>query len=754
MTNATNSTIGAAGEDRNSQPTPRTDILSIVRRRMFTFIAVAAVVYVVVLAALFVIPVKYLATSSIIVAEQTASPDGTQPIGADKLGDPADLESQILLVKAPRLLRLVVERPDVQAALVPGCQPGGADASACPTTPKVQDKLIDEMQQHYAIAAVGRSRVITIGYDSGSPLIAQTLSNALTITFLNDRREAWVDSSQNSALSLKKDQQELSQSLKADEDQIRAFRAKNGLIRGSIAPIGSERLSSMSQSLVAAEAAKADAAAKMDEVEKAAKGNVTDSPTVMANHTISDLRQQLTLLDIEYARSSAILGPRHPSIVSLEQAREQLKARINTELQAVVNGARKTYETASDLVQGLRQKMHSFQTDAESAEDQEASLADLIRRVDAKRVKYDDLSKQITRLETQAPAYSDSTRLVSLAELPTSAYFPKRPPFILGGLILALMLGGGAAIVMDRIRGGAATASVPRYAPSTPAPAVSAVPSIAATAPKRPAASAPTAGVPVLCEMPFLGPKPSGFFGSLMGRSGTMSQDDVLRLARDNLPFRRAISELMSVLPPNGRAGGARIIAITSPRPGEGRTVTTIALAYALAASGRKTLIVEGDMQDPKIADILKLGKSAGLAGLLRDKLPIEAAVLPTAAPTLFVLPAGQRLANAARAMARPKMAELLGWTRRFDYVLIDAPALSAGKEASLVVGMSDAVICCTRSETASKVISAALRDITHAGGTLLGTVTTMVDPTSLSPRTARTPTTAPYTRPAGGVRA
>ena len=99
-------------------------------------------------------------------------------------------------------------------------------------------------------------------------------------------------------------------------------------------------------------------------------------------------------------------------------------------------------------------------------------------------------------------------------------------------------------------------------------------------------------------------------------------------------------------------------------------------------------------------------------------------------------------------------MAELLGWTRRFDYVLIDAPALSAGKEASLVVGMADAVICCTRAETANKATSAALRDITQAGGTLLGTVTTMVDPTSLSPRTTRTPTPATYARPAGGVRA
>ena len=118
----------------------------------------------------------------------------------------------------------------------------------------------------------------------------------------------------------------------------------------------------------------------------------------MSNRTIMDLKQQLTVLDVEFARTSATLGPRHPAMVGLQQARDALKARLDLELQSVVAGARKSFETASALTASLRQKMHAFETEAGTAEDEESSIADLLRALETKKARYADLTREITRL--------------------------------------------------------------------------------------------------------------------------------------------------------------------------------------------------------------------------------------------------------------------------------------------------------------------------------------------------------------------
>ena len=116
----------------------------------------------------------------------------------------------------------------------------------------------------------------------------------------------------------------------------------------------------------------------------------------------------------------------------------------------IVARARNKYETASALTESLRKKMSSIGSEAQSAQDEEASIADLVRNLEVKRAKHEEMSRQITRLETQTPSIADSTRLVSLAELPTTPYFPKRMPFVLGGFVLALMAGIGAALLTER----------------------------------------------------------------------------------------------------------------------------------------------------------------------------------------------------------------------------------------------------------------------------------------------------------------
>ena len=80
-------------------------------RRRTLFVLVFGAVLAASLIALLVLPVRFMATGSVIVAEQEPGVQSASPGWAEKIGDPADLESQLLVIRSPRVLRCRDDAP-------------------------------------------------------------------------------------------------------------------------------------------------------------------------------------------------------------------------------------------------------------------------------------------------------------------------------------------------------------------------------------------------------------------------------------------------------------------------------------------------------------------------------------------------------------------------------------------------------------------------------------------------------------------
>ena len=690
----------------------RNDLLAILLRRSTLFIIVFVSVFLAALIALIVIPTRYVASGSIIVAEQDTGLPTAQPVAVDKIGDPADLESQILLIRAPRILRLAMEAPEVQAAVLQECKARNQirfiglmirnAETTCETQAKDTDTLVDQIQQHYTVSAAGRSRVINIAYESPLPDIAQTMSNALTNAFLTDRRAATVRSREDAALWLKQELQRLETSLRQDEDQVQAFRRKNGLMRGSNAPISSERLSSISQSLTQAENAQAEAAARLSEIRKAQKTGLIDSPVVMASRTMDGLKQQLTTITSQLASLSVVLGPKHPSLLALQQERDVVRQRMDQEMQSILSSTQKAYDSAGVLVASLKKQTEALKADAGTAADDEASIAGLIRSVEIKRGQYSELYRKIDDLETQKRVLSSSTRLVSLAELPIVPFFPKRTPFLAGGFMLALLLAGGAALVLDRTDGSLRSG----------------------------AALTEGTGERVVVEVPLVKSGPLRSIDRLIPAKSDMApMGRLLRQAANDPQMQEALGGLYASMNIKSRNRRVRSVLVTSSLPREGRTFTTLVLAQAVAATGRRVLVIESDFHRPVMQSALDLEPSPGLFELLQNRLAPREATFKTALPNLFVIPAGRSIVNSADLLGTEHMVDLLHWAQRFDLILLDTPPHLLKMDACLLSGLVDTVLCCARwgrSDVAD--VATTVRDIHTSGGQVMGIAMTMVD--------------------------
>jgi polysaccharide biosynthesis transport protein len=297
-------------------------------RRRIMFLVVFSSLFGAIIAALAVLPVRFLAVGSVIVAEREPGMENASGGWAEKIGDPADLESQLLVIRSPRMLRLAMAVPGVLDAVLQECRYKQAGfvstllprklALPCDELTPGSEMLLDYVQNAYAVGAAGRSRVINISYQSPRPEIAQGMANALINTFLGDQRSNMSTGRHVAADWLWQELRQLDREIRDEDAKIEAFRSEKGLTRGSSAPITSERLTSISQQLAAAEAARANAAARLQEIKADQAGRTSNVTAALASRAISDLKQQITTATAELGNASATLGPNHPTLRALQ----------------------------------------------------------------------------------------------------------------------------------------------------------------------------------------------------------------------------------------------------------------------------------------------------------------------------------------------------------------------------------------------------------------------------------------------------
>jgi capsular exopolysaccharide synthesis family protein len=163
-------------------------------RRRRVFVLVFVLTFLPALAAMLLFTPVYYAAGTVVIGNQEPASSSASAAWIEKLGDPADLESQLQIIQSRRMLRLALARPGVIEAVIEECRyrrgiaallRRGADCSKM--TPNSQE-LVDYAEARYVVRGVGRSRIISIGYQSPLPDVAFVMANALIVTYLEDQR--------------------------------------------------------------------------------------------------------------------------------------------------------------------------------------------------------------------------------------------------------------------------------------------------------------------------------------------------------------------------------------------------------------------------------------------------------------------------------------------------------------------------------------------------------------------------------------
>ena len=137
-----------------------------------------------------------------------------------------------------------------------------------------------------------------------------------------------------------------------------------------------------------------------------------------------------------------------------------------------------------------------------------------------------------------------------------------------------------------------------------------------------------------------------------------------------------------------------------SPAQGEGKTFFAANLAVTLAQLGGRTLLVDADMRTPRQHAIFNIEGNHGLSGVLSGRQETNVIRPSDYLPSLYVLPVGTTPPNPLELVQRPGFEALLGeLVGKFDYVIVDTPAVSHGADAGVIAAKCGASLAIARKD-------------------------------------------------------
>ncbi len=202
---------------------------------------------------------------------------------------------------------------------------------------------------------------------------------------------------------------------------------------------------------------------------------------------------------------------------------------------------------------------------------------------------------------------------------------------------------------------------------------------------------------------------------SMIGEGLSFAASEAYKLLRTNLLF---------TLPEKT----CRILGVTSSVRGEGKSTTSINLAYTFAQSGKKVLLIDADMRLPSVATKLEMHSTPGLSNLLAG-LSSERQCIRKAEKleNWFILPAGDIPPNPSELLGSERMHALLErYSGVFDIIILDLPPVNIVVDALVLSKWTDGLIAVVRQNfTDKKALSSCMYQMEKLGVRFLGFVMT-----------------------------
>ena len=170
-----------------------------------------------------------------------------------------------------------------------------------------------------------------------------------------------------------------------------------------------------------------------------------------------------------------------------------------------------------------------------------------------------------------------------------------------------------------------------------------------------------------------------------------------LEIAQKKLEFIKKTEEYYNALCTNIQLSGdkLKVISVTSVNPGEGKSTTSINIAWSFARAGYKTLLIDGDIRNSVMSGVFKSReKITGLTEFLSGTTDLSHGLCDTNIENLFVVQSGSVSPNPTALLQSKIFNDMIETLRKyFDYIIVDTAPIGIVIDAAIITQKCDASI-------------------------------------------------------------
>jgi len=710
-------------------------IAQILRRRRWIIVATTFALLSVAIIFILITTPLYTATSTVLVDPHRSSVvenNNNQSAQSNSATDDSAINSQVSLIQSVAVLQHVVN--DLNLAHDPEFGPHstilGSIKRLFTSPPTLAPGQSEEdvakaatldflLRKRLKVTRETTTFLINIDVSSESPEKAAKIANAITDSYFYELVRGRYDTQKTAASWFNKQIEDLKTHVLASDRAVEEYRAGHNLNVAQGVTINDQQLGDLNNKLIEAHVQTAEARAKFEQVQNIVRTNA-DPGTLsqaLSSDVIARLRTQYADVAKNLADLSSKFGAQHPLVINARAQQRETQKLINEEVQRILESTRQALQVAHSREDALQKSLDDLKGVSNASGNDQVRLRELQREADANRTLYASFLARYKETSAQESVELPDSRIVSKADIPISASFPKT------ALILAFALVGGAGL------GGVLAFMVDHFDRRV----------------KSLRQAEDVTGVPTLAAVPQIGPRELAS-RAIRGRRDldqydpnsakllpAAMQPPLMRYVLDEPTslFAESVRAVRLAIQRASRTGPVKTVMVSSSVDGEGKTTLAVNLALSLAAVGMRTILVEGDLRNPEMSRSLCPRASFGAIEVAAGRAQFDQALLFDRATGLAILPSPPRQKpSSSEFVFSDAMINILDQLRKhFDYVIIDSPPLIPLVDGRALAEIADRVVVTIRwDSTPQDVVAQALGTLALSYDRVLGTVLTRVD--------------------------